>query len=491
MLRMLDLARRTPLKALVILLAWALCMECAVAQDEPATNAPPEALDAEDVAPVILPAVLPEPAVVPAPEAIPPEIVPDEEPAAPEAAPEEPEAEGDEEEKPADECGEAYDNIEMMTQVIMHIRKHYVDEKTYKDIAYGALHGMLRALDTHSDFLEPKAYKAIKEETSGSFSGIGIHIGLRHGILTVIAPIEDTPAFRAGVLAGDLIIEIEGESTAGITLRDAVDKLRGVKGTEVTITIRRLGEDDPLEITIVRDDIEVPSVKGTRIIEDGIGYTRITQFARPTAGLLKDALAELQGEDMRALVLDLRSNPGGLLGSAIEVAQFFLEKGTLIVTTRGREGVMEENENKADGETRYTDMPMVVLVNEGSASASEIVAGCLQDHGRAVLVGERTFGKGSVQSVIRLPPDEKAAIRLTTAYYYTPSGRLIHDKGIDPDILEEVSPREWRDVLVNRAQKEAPDLVSDEEREALAGVEDRQLLRALDMLKAVLIFQGK
>ena len=373
----------------------------------------------------------------------------------------------------------------------MHIRKHYVDEKRYQAIAYGALHGMLHSMDPHSGFLEPKAYEGLKEDTRGSFSGIGIHIGIRHGILTVIAPIEDTPAFRAGLISGDRIIEIEGESTSGESLRDAVGKLRGEKGSPVTIKIMREGEEAPRDVAIVRDDIEVSSVKGVRLLTKRIGYIRITQFAEPTAGLLQEGIEALLDQGMEGLVLDLRSNPGGLLRSAVAISEKFIEEGEVVVTTRGRNGEMDEKIKRAGGALHYTDLDMAILLNRGSASASEIVAGCLQDHGRAVLVGQKSYGKGSVQSVIRLKADEKAAIRLTTAYYYTPADRLIHNKGIEPDIEVPVTPLEWGKVLVRRAHTENPDVFTDADKADYLDVVDRPLQRAVDMLQAVLIFKHK
>ena len=395
----------------------------------------------------------------------------------------------EEEAAPKDDREVAYDKIELMTEVIMHIRKHYVTEQTYEEIVYGALHGMLQRMDPHSDFLEPAAYSDMQEDTAGKFGGIGIHIGISDGVLTVIAPIEDTPAYRAGLMGGDRIMKIEGKRTRGMSLREAVDKLRGVPGTEVTITIQPATGGAMRDATMVRDEIKVPSVKGTRILRDNIGYIRITQFAQPTAESLQAALEELVGQDMQGLVLDLRNNPGGLLTSAIEVSQKFLKKGRPIVSTRGRPGVHRETENEARGPHHYTDFPMAVLVNGGSASASEIVAGALQDNKRAVLVGQQTFGKGSVQSVVRLKPDGKSAIRLTTAYYYTPSGRLIHDVGIEPDIVVEVSPLEWRDVQLKRAREENPDFfVSEEEApKSLEDVVDVPLQRALDILVAMRI----
>lgn len=384
---------------------------------------------------------------------------------------------------------DAYPHLELLTEALMHIRKHYVDEKTYKEIVYGALHGMMSSLDSHSSFLEKKQYKAVREGTSGAFSGIGIHIGIRDGYLTIIAPIEDTPAFRAGLQAGDRIVEIDGIKTAGVKLGQAVKKLRGKKGTDVSITVLGIGNKENRDVTITRDDIKVPSVKGAAIIRDGVGYVRITQFAQPTAELLQAEIDTLLGEGMEALVLDLRNNPGGLLRSAMEITEMFLDKNEVIVTTRGREEKKDAIITKALRDSPLPDIPLAVLVNGGSASASEIVAGALQDHGKAVLVGSKTFGKGSVQSVIPLRDDDEMAVRLTIAYYYTPNGRLIHDKGLDPEISVEISPKEWRRAMMRRVQVEEPALYSDEERESYADAVDTQLERAVDMLQAVKVFK--
>lgn len=390
------------------------------------------------------------------------------------------------------ENASAYEEIRLLTEVLLHVRKLYVDEKSYEEIIQGALHGMLGELDEHSDFLDSDAFKAMREGTSSSFTGIGIHIGMRDGIPTVIAPIEDTPAFRAGLMAGDKIVEIDGARTQGKPLRDAVDKLRGPRGEKVVVTIVRKGEDEPREVEIVRDDITVPSVKGARILNDGVGYVRITQFSRPTADALQRALNDLMAQGMNGLVLDLRSNPGGLLASAIDVAQKFLKRKQLIVTTKGREGPKRELDNRAEGRHHYVDFPMAVLVNRGSASASEIVAGALQDNKRAVLVGETTFGKGSVQSIIPLESKGRStAIRITTARYYTPSGREIHGKGIEPDIPVSISVDEWRDVLARRARVENPIHYVDEDSDKYEHVVDRQLQRAVDLVQALKIFNHR
>ncbi|MCE9615580.1 MAG: S41 family peptidase [Lentisphaerae bacterium] len=383
----------------------------------------------------------------------------------------------------------AYPHIELLTEALIDIRKFYVEDKSYRDITLGAIHGMLESLDPHSSFLEAEEYGEMQEDTAGKFSGIGINIGLKDGLLTVIAPIEDTPGFRAGLQSGDRILEIDSEKTPGMDLRDAVKRLRGAKGTKVSLTVQGLEDDSPRTVAIVRDDIVVPSVKGGRILRDGIGYIRITQFARPTADMLQEQLDLLQKEHLNALVLDLRNNPGGLLKSAVDVAQKFLKPGAVIVTTRGRPGVQDEVITRGAGKTHLTDFPMAILVNGGSASASEIVAGALKDHKRAVIVGTKSFGKASVQSVIPMAADTNMAIRLTIAYYYTPNGNLIHEKGIAPDIDVELSPDEWRGVLTHRAQVESPGMFSEEEKQKYADAVDTQLERAVDLLQAIKIFK--
>ncbi len=388
-----------------------------------------------------------------------------------------------------DSVADAYSQMELLTEMLMIVKKHYVEEHSYEELMQGALKGMLHALDPHSAFLDADEYKEMKADTQGEYGGIGIHIGLRDGVLTIIAPIEDTPGFRAGLQSGDKIVEIDGVSTMGITMREAVTQLRGPEGDAVVLSI--LGEDDtePREVEIVRAVIEVSSVKGARIIRDGIAYVRITQFAAPTTDLLHAALTQLETDGMKALVLDLRSNPGGLLREAIRVSETFLKRKALVVSTRGREGVTATVEYKADGRVCYPDIPMVVLINGGSASASEIVAGALQDHHRAILVGQTSFGKGSVQSIIASRTDGKSAIRLTTAHYYTPSGRLIHEIGIDPDLPVYLDREEWRRVQIHRAHLENPDVFKNEEKVEYSDVVDRQLERAVDLLQAVMIFK--
>lgn len=366
----------------------------------------------------------------------------------------------------------------LFTRALEQIRANYVETNrvSYKDLVYAALQGMLQSLDPHSQFLDEDMFKDMKDDTSGQFGGLGIVIGIKEGALTIIAPMEDTPGFRAGLLAGDRIVEIDGVSTDGMSLPDAVKKLRGEPGTRVTLRILRQPANEFLTKEIERANIEVATVKDARILQDGIGYIRITQFSEPTAEALAKEIERLRKEGLRALIIDLRNNPGGLLSSAIDVAQQFLDRNLVIVSTQGRQPA-QNKVYRSRQRARFDGFPIAVLVNGGSASASEIVAGALQDHRRAVLVGEKTFGKGSVQSV--LPMDEGTAIRLTTAHYLTPSNRVIQDRGIEPDIVVPMSPEELRSLLERRAQPNANPVSVDE---------DPQLQRAMDVLKGVMKF---
>lgn len=384
---------------------------------------------------------------------------------------------------------DAYREIRLLTKAIMIIRNEYFDDgkTSYSNLIHSALGGMVQSLDPFSQFMEPKGYKDLKEETTGQFGGIGIQIGTKDGALSVIAPIEDTPAQRAGILAGDIIAEIEGKRTDGFNVSDAVRLLRGEPGSKVRLRILR--NKEPREFTLIREHIKISSIKGTRMIEPGIGYIRITEFSEPTGKGLAEALEKLTQQGLKALVLDLRNNPGGLLMSAVEVSQLFLPKDTLIVSTRGRGNKARQPPAYSGGSQHYTDVPMAVLVNRGSASAAEIVAGALQDCKRAVLVGETTFGKGSVQNVV--PLDDGTALRLTTARYYTPSGRCIHEKGIEPDIAVPMTAEEWQGVLLKRAHTENPELFVGKDKPAnLDQIRDGQLERAVDVLKGILIFRS-
>jgi carboxyl-terminal processing protease len=331
-----------------------------------------------------------------------------------------------------DAADQDYAELETFTNVLSIIRKNYVEEVSTKDLVEGAIDGMLTSLDPHSAYLTPEDYKELQVETKGSFGGLGIEITQRNGMLTVVAPIEDTPAYRAGIQAGDVILKIDGEFTKDMSLLEAVKKLRGKKNTKVRLTIKNEASTTLRDVSITREVIKIRSVK-SRMLEDGYGYLRVTQFQERTDEDLVRAMRKLQeesGDGLRGAVLDLRNNPGGLLSQAVQVVDVFLESG-LIVYTDGR----LENQRQtyfAHKPGTWSDFPMVVLVNAGSASASEIVAGALQDQKRALVLGKPTFGKGSVQTI--LPLGEDSALRLTTARYYTPNGRSIQATGIEPDI---------------------------------------------------------
>jgi len=385
---------------------------------------------------------------------------------------------------------EAYKQIRILTKTMLLVRQNYVDENkvSYSNLVTAALKGMLQSLDPFSQYMEPVAYKELKEETQGKFGGIGIQLGFKDNVLTVIAPMEDTPAFRAGILSGDKIVEINSNKTERMDLRDVISRLRGDPGTTVSVKVLRGGEFKTH--TLTREEIKISSIKGTRMLDPAIGYIRITEFSDPTAPALQDALDKLLAKGMKALVLDLRNNPGGLLSSSIQVSEKFLPKGTLIVSTRGRGTSPRQLAATAGGKLHYTDLPMAILINAGSASAAEIVSGALHDNKRAILVGETSFGKGSVQNI--MPVEDGAAARITTARYYTPSGQCIHEKGIEPDIAVPVSSDEWQKVLFKRMETETPAALDPKTRPAdLDKVSDRQLDRAVDLLKGIMIFQGK
>lgn len=330
---------------------------------------------------------------------------------------------------------DTYENIEVFTNVLSLVQKNYVDPVTTKQLIDGAITGMLNALDPHSSYLPPDLYKELQVDTRGSFGGLGIEITSRGSILTVVSPIEDTPAYRAGVKPGDQIIKIQDEFTKDMPLVEAVKKMRGPSGSKIHLSLRREGTPHLIELTLTREVIRIQSVK-SRMLDKGYAYIRLTQFQERTDEDLQRALSTLEKENggsIAGLVLDMRNNPGGLLTQAVKVSDEFVDSG-LVVYTDGR---LESQKQKffAHKAGSHTDFPMIVLVNGGSASASEIVAGCLQDHKRALVLGTQTFGKGSVQTI--LPLDETSAIRLTTARYYTPNGRSIQATGITPDLVVE------------------------------------------------------
>jgi len=331
---------------------------------------------------------------------------------------------------------DTYKNLEVFSNVLNLLQEHYVDPIDPHEVITGAIKGMLTSLDPHSSYLTPDDFKELQEETHGSFSGIGIEITVKDGILTVVSPIEDTPAYNAGIMAGDQIIRVDDSLTKDMTLMEVVKKLRGKKGTKVTISIFRAGWKDLKDFTLVRDEIPVQSVKSMEL-EPGMFYVRISNFQSNTTRDFRKALHdEDETQPVEGLILDLRNNPGGLLDQAVKISDVFLDQG-IIVSTRGR----DETQNvvyEAQPDEKTYSFPIVIMVNGGSASASEIVAGALKDHGRAIVLGTDTFGKGSVQTIVPMP--DGAGLRLTTARYYTPSGESIQAKGIKPDIVIDLLP---------------------------------------------------
>ena len=336
----------------------------------------------------------------------------------------------------AEAKGSDYESIELFTDVMAIIKKSYVEDVDTKKLVYGAINGMLSSLDPHSSFMPPDTYKEMKIDTKGAFGGLGIEISIKDGVLTVISPIEDTPAFKAGIKAGDMILKIDDKFTKDLNINDAVKRMRGLKGSKVILTIMREGFEKPTEFPIVRDIIQVKSVK-FHLMDGGYGYVRIAQFQEKTDEDLSKALKTMKEEyksELKGLVLDMRNDPGGLLDQAVKVADHFVPEGQMIVYTEGREkdSKMQFTSKRGSKEPNY---PVVVVINGGSASASEIVAGALQDHKRAIIMGTQSFGKGSVQTII--PMSDNSGLRLTTARYYTPKGRSIQAKGITPDIMVE------------------------------------------------------
>ncbi|BEH15859.1 MULTISPECIES: S41 family peptidase [Marinobacter] len=398
------------------------------------------------------------------------------------------------------------DDLRKFTEVFSRIKAAYVEEVSDRKLLESAIKGMLSDLDPHSTYLAPKDYEELEESTSGEFGGLGIEVGMENGFVKVIAPIDDTPAHKAGVLAGDLIIKLDEKPVKGMSLEEAVKLMRGKPGTVLTLTIMREGESAPIEIDVTRDVIKVTSVK-SRMIENGYGYVRITQFQAETGRQFRQALTKLEeeyGGDLDGLIIDVRNNPGGVLQAAVETADALLDEG-LIVYTEGRIQSSRLRFSAKAGDI-MEGTPIVVLINGGSASASEILAGALQDHGRAVIMGTKSFGKGSVQTVI--PLDETHAIKMTTARYYTPEGRSIQATGIKPDI--EVRPAELTELdgrpFFTEADLSGHLQGQDEEQERLerqqqaetpasAAERDYQLRSALNLLKGMNILnrrdQGK
>jgi carboxyl-terminal processing protease len=384
---------------------------------------------------------------------------------------------------------ETYEQIKLLVDVLQHIKEQYVETVDQKNLIYGAAAGMVRTLDPFSQFMEPEAHREMKTETAGQFGGLGIRIAVREGWLVVITPLPNTPAYRLGILPGDRIVKIEDEVTQGMSLGDAVQKLRGKPKTKVSISVLREGEKEPREYSIVREIINIQSVRYT-MLDGGVGYVRLFEFIEPSVPDMTKALKDLEGQGMKSLVLDLRNDPGGLLTSAVDTSKLFLGDNKLIVYTQGR--VQPRQEFRADSRAPYPSLPMAVLVNRGSASGSEIVAGAMQDQHRAVIIGSRTFGKASVQSIIAL--DDGSALRLTTAKYYTPSGRLIHrdekskEGGILPDIVIEMTPDVEMKLQAQSEEIYAKDRKPESAVKAEERVKDEVLERAAEILRAQALF---
>ncbi len=423
-----------------------------------------------------------------------------------------------EEDKDPD-ANNTYKQLNLFGEVFERVRANYVDPVSDKQLIEYALNGMLSNLDPHSSYMNEKEFKDMQVQTKGEFGGLGIEVTMDNGFVKVVSPIDDTPAFKAGILAGDYITDIDGTPVMGLTLNDAVDKMRGKVGTSVKLQVRRQGVEGPLDFTLKRDVIRIKSVR-YHVENDNIGYIRITTFNQNTVEGVEGAIADIRkkvgDEKLLGYILDLRNNPGGLLDQAIGVSDAFLDKGE-IVSTRGRSEEDTKRDNATPGDLADTK-PMVVLINGGSASASEIVSGALQDHHRAILLGTRSFGKGSVQTVIPLPGN--GAMRLTTARYYTPSGRSIQAKGIDPDIVveqakietissaEDVHEADLPGALKNPDAKTAPAPevkkviteppvpANDSEKPKLdeqqdSEKQDYQLSRAIDLIRGVTLYQGR
>jgi carboxyl-terminal processing protease len=384
-------------------------------------------------------------------------------------------------------------NVQLFSDVLEKVRKEYVDGTniTYQQLVYSSLRGMINKLDPHSEFLDAQAYQRLQDDTEGQFGGLGLVVSMKGGFVTVVTPMEDTPGFRAGILAGDRIIKVSGKSVDSSSLDDVVKALRGEPDTEVTLTLQRPSSGEVKDYTLKRAIIQMSMVKDINdgqdfpVDENKIGYVRITQFGDQTSEELENALQKLKAHGMQALVLDLRWNPGGLLDEAVGVCQKFLPRNELVVSTEGR-NTLEKYFARGNGD-ELKGMPMVVLANLGSASAAEIVTGCLQDRHRAVVLGEKTFGKGSVQTIF--PLADGSALKLTVAKYYTPSHEVIHEHGITPDIFVPLTDAQEAALLFKRSPG-GVDSLDAKDRASFEKVRDIQLDRANDLLKGVLLYDA-
>jgi carboxyl-terminal processing protease len=381
-------------------------------------------------------------------------------------------------------------STEYLREVLSLVNENYVDDSKvkYSDLTKAAMHGLLESLDPHSDFMEAREYRSLQEDISSEFGGIGIQVEMREKNVVVLTPIAGGPSERAGVLRGDEVVRIDGEAIGKSSMDDIIGKLRGKPRSRVKVGFFRPGTKKEFELTLVREVIKVDSVRGVELMPGGIGYIQITQFTERTAEEFLTALLQLTRQGMTGLVLDLRNNPGGLLDAAVAVSEPFFAKGDLIVYTQGRQADKRE-EYRSESDTRPLDVPTVVLLNSGSASAAEIVAGALKDAGKAVIVGERSFGKGSVQSIFKLNNGE--GMRLTTARYYTPSGVTIHEKGVEPQVEVVMTPAEDRNVQLQRARRDLTDPAEFKERFGMEPTEDRQLQAAVNALQGVRLLEAR
>jgi carboxyl-terminal processing protease len=376
-------------------------------------------------------------------------------------------------------------------EVLELVNENYVEEKesSFDKLTTSALHGMVENLDPHSEFLEARDYREVDEEMKGKFGGIGVQVEMRKGKVIVISPIAGTPGDRAGILRGDEIVRVDGKGVEkGATMDTVVDRLRGAPKTKVTVSVYRPSSDKTFTFSLLREIIKIDSVRDVRVLEDGVGYLQITEFSEHTGDEFLKALNKLLKQGVTSLVLDLRNNPGGLLDAAVEVSEPFFKKNELIVYTQGRKPA-DRDEYRAGAGGEPLVMPMAVLVNAGSASAAEIVAGALKDTGRAVIVGERSYGKGSVQSIFKLKNGE--GLRLTTARYYTPSGVSIHEKGIAPQVEVVMTPEEDGKLRLQRSRSDVNNPADFKERFGFAPIQDRQLQAALDVLKGVGVYTDR
>jgi carboxyl-terminal processing protease len=388
-----------------------------------------------------------------------------------------------------DEEDNGYSQISIFAKAVQLIRQDYVDgnKTSYHDLITAAMKGMLASLDPHSQFMDPNDFRDMQDDTRSRFNGLGIEVSVKNGLPTVVTPVEDTPAARAGILSGDQILKINGASTEKMDLQDVINHLRGAPGQKISLTLLRPSTKEIKDYTLERAEIKVQSVKGARLLDTDltgsfkIAYVRLIQFNEPTADELSKALDALQKQGMQALILDLRNNPGGLLNSAVDVCAQFLPPNTKVVSTQGRAASQQRDYTTSGAAKERPHFPMAVLVNEGSASGAEIVCGALKDLHRAIVIGETTFGKGSVQNVMQLP--DGSALRFTTAKYYTPSKQVIHGNGVSPNIRVPMSAEQERVLFALRS-----DNSKTEDDKNVIKSKDPQLLRAIDALKGVMIY---